>query len=114
GATHRYGEREAQLSTLDSHLNRARAEIERMENSVASSQEELARALTLHRDHVGDVKAAESRLHTIEELEASLEGHVPGTSSVVESWQRGELLGIEGIVSNLIATDERYARAMDV
>ncbi|HKU81911.1 MAG TPA: AAA family ATPase, partial [Candidatus Tumulicola sp.] len=32
----------------------------------------------------------------------------------VEAWQRGELSGIEGVVSNLIAIDERYARAMDV
>ncbi|MDP9024477.1 MAG: hypothetical protein M3N13_03750, partial [Candidatus Eremiobacteraeota bacterium] len=56
----------------------------------------------------------ESRLQTIEELEATLEGHVPGTRSVVEAWQRGELRGIEGIVSNLITADERYARALDV
>lgn len=114
GATHRYSEREGQLGTLDGQLARSREEIERLEAAVATSQEELARALTAHRDHVGDVKAAESRLHTIEELEASLEGHVPGTRAVVESWQRGELRGIEGIVSNLITTDERYARAMDV
>ena len=58
--------------------------------------------------------AAQSRLHTIEELENSLEGHVPGTRAVVEAWQRGELRGIEDIVSNLVTTQERYAHAMDV
>ena len=46
--------------------------------------------------------------------ENSLEGHVPGTRAVVEARQRGELHGIEDIVSNLITTQERYARAMDV
>ena len=114
GATHRYGEREAQLNALDSELAKTRESVDRYEAAVTAAQEELAHALTKHREHTGDVKAAESRLHTIEELEASLEGHVPGTRAVVESWQRGELRGIEGIVSNLITTDERYARAMDV
>ncbi|MGC2407273.1 MAG: hypothetical protein WA431_12765, partial [Candidatus Cybelea sp.] len=65
-------------------------------------------------DHSVELRAAESRLHTIEELENSLEGHVPGTRAIVEAWQRGDLRGIEGIVSNLITTDERYARALDV
>ncbi|MBV8488964.1 MAG: AAA family ATPase, partial [Candidatus Eremiobacteraeota bacterium] len=55
-----------------------------------------------------------SRLHTIEEQENSLEGHVPGTRAVIEAWQRGELRGIEGIASSLITTEGRYARAMDV
>ncbi len=70
--------------------------------------------LAAHREESGEVKGAESRLHTIEELENSLEGHVPGTRAVIEAMQRGEVGGIEGIVSNLITTDERYARAMDV
>ena len=82
--------------------------------AAAAAQEAVAAALGAHRDQTGDVAAAQSRLHTIEELENSLEGHVPGTRAVVEAWQRGELRGIEGIVSNLITTEERYARAMDV
>ena len=77
-------------------------------------QQEVTRALAAHRDQSVEVKAAESRLHVIEELENSLEGHVPGTRAIVDAWQRDELRGIEGIVSNLITTDERYARAMDV
>ncbi|MGA7355257.1 MAG: hypothetical protein WBW76_07490, partial [Candidatus Cybelea sp.] len=72
------------------------------------------RATSAARDHSVELRAAESRLHTIEELENSLEGHVPGTRAIVEAWQRGDLRGIEGIVSNLITTDERYARALDV
>jgi chromosome segregation protein len=113
-ATQRYTERERTLGELEEQLAGAKRALEAAEGAVAQAQEGVARALAAHRDHAGDVKAAESRLHTIEELENSLEGHVPGTRAVVESWQRGELRGIEGIVSNLITTDERYARAMDV
>ncbi len=114
GATHNYAVREAQLASLESLQTQARTRAEDAERAVAQAQEDLANAVRQHREHTGEVKAAESRLHTIEELEASLEGHVPGTRAVVEAWQRGDLRGIEGIVSNLITTDERYARAMDI
>ncbi len=114
GAAHRYAERVRQLGVLEERLLDARGRFEDSEREAARAQEGLTGAVTSHRDHAAEVKAAESRLHTIEELENSLEGHVPGTRAIVEAWQRGELHGIEGIVSNLIETDERYARAMDV
>ena len=113
-ATRNYASRETQLGALETQLVQARERTDAAEREAAQAQDDLTRAVAQHREHTGEVKAAESRLHTIEELEASLEGHVPGTRAVVEAWQRGELLGIEGIVSNLIETDERYARAMDV
>jgi chromosome segregation protein len=114
GAAHRYGERERQVGQLDEHLIDARGRLENAERDAAQAQDDLAKTVAAHRDHAAEVKAAESRLHTIEELENSLEGHVPGTRAIVEAWHHGELSGIEGIVSNLIDTDERYARAMDV
>ena len=67
-----------------------------------------------YRGVASDLAASESRLHTIEELEATLEGHVPGTRAVVEAAARGEINGLLGVVSNLIEVDERYARALDV
>jgi chromosome segregation protein len=67
-----------------------------------------------YRGVASDLAASESRLHTIEELEATLEGHVPGTRAVVEAAARGDLTGLHGVVSNLIDVDERYARALDV
>ena len=67
-----------------------------------------------YRNVASELAAAESRLHTIEELEATLEGHVPGTRAVIEAAQRGELQGLAGVVSSLIDVDERYARALDV
>ncbi|MGA8576582.1 MAG: hypothetical protein WB609_12980, partial [Candidatus Cybelea sp.] len=114
GAVHRESERRRQLEAADEALLDARGRAEDGEREAALAQEAVSRALAAHRDHSVEVKAAESRLHTIEELENSLEGHVPGTRAIVDAWQRGELRGVEGIVSNLITTDERYARAMDV
>lgn len=114
GATHRESERRRQLAIAEEELLDARGRAEDSDRAASLAQEDVTKALAAHRDHSVEVKAAESRLHTIEELENSLEGHVPGTRAIVEAWQRGELRGIEGIVSNLITTDERYARAMDV
>jgi len=113
-AAHKFGERERELVAHETAVQNARARVESAEREAVVAQETLAAANDAFRRHSGDVAAAESRLHTIEELEATLEGHVPGTRAVVEAWQRKELHGIEGIVSNLIETDEKYARAMDV
>lgn len=114
GAAHRHRERAKEIAALEESLLDARGRVEDSQREAAQSQEELARALSAHRDCTAEVTGAQSRLHTIEELENSLEGHVPGTRAIVDAWQRRELGGIEGIVSNLITTDERYARAMDV
>jgi chromosome segregation protein len=113
-AAQKYAEREAQLGALETKFTGGRERSDAAEAALARAQSELGDALGAHRDQTGEVKGAESRLHTIEELENSLEGHVPGTRAVVEAWQRGDLRGIEGIVSNVITTEERYARAMDV
>jgi chromosome segregation protein len=114
GVAHRHGERAREIESLEERQLEARGRTEDFEREVSLAQEDLAQALSVHRDATAAVTGAESRLHTIEELENSLEGHVPGTRAIVEAWQRGELHGIEGIISNLITTDERYARAMDV
>ncbi len=113
-AAHEYAQREQRVAQLAASALDARGRVEATERQAAEAGQAAAHAVSAHRDSLGDVKAAESRLHTIEELEASLEGHVPGTRAVVEAWQRGDLHGIEGVISNLITTDERYARAMDI
>jgi chromosome segregation protein len=74
----------------------------------------LSDAQTAYRSATRELAGAEARLHTIEELEANLEGHVPGTRAILEAVARGELHGIHGVVSNLIRVDETYARALDV
>ena len=114
GGAHQYAEREAHLTTLETQMQELRSRLDDAEREVGIAAEEMQTAQAVHRDYQSDVASNESRLQTIEELEATLEGHVPGTRAVVEAWQRGELRGIEGIVSNLITADERYARALDV
>ena len=113
GAAHRHAERRhAARVARRRAARRARARRGcRARGGACAGRSDAARS-SVARDHSVELRAAESRLHTIEELENSLEGHVPGTRAIVEAWQRGELRGIEGIVSNLITTDERYARAL--
>jgi len=111
---HTYSERGTRLTSLETWLVERRGRLEDAELEVAAATAELAGAQTEYREYQSEVAALESRLHTIEELEAALDGHVPGTRATVEAWQRGELRGIEGIVSNLVTADERYARALDV
>ncbi len=113
-ATHKFGERERQLAQLETQLLDARGRFEDAERGVTQAQNDLSHAITAHREYASEVAAAQSRLHTIEELENSMEGHVPGTRAVMEAFGRGEVRGIEGVVSNLITTEEQYARAMDI
>ncbi len=114
GTSHRHGERRRRFDQLEEALLDASGRTENAERDARIAQEDVTKALSTVHELGAEVRAAESRLHTIEELENSLEGHVPGTRAVVDAWQRGELRGIEGIVSNLIATSQRYARAMDI
>ncbi len=113
-AAHGLRERGERTAELEDVRRDNAAGLETAEREASEAQDVLAGALSSHRDAMSAVTGAESRLHTIEELENNLEGHVPGTRAVVEAWQRGELSGIEGIVSNVVTIDERYARAMDV
>ncbi len=79
----------------------------------AEAAEALAAAQAALRAAAAELAGAEARSHTLEELEANLEGHIPGTRAVLEAQGRGGLDGIYGVVSNLIRVDERYARALD-
>jgi len=110
----RFSERELLIAKYEAEAaaqhERARVARERGEAIAAR----VADGQRRHRELASELAGAESRLHTIEELEASLEGHAHGTRAVVEAANRGRLRGLHGVVSNLISTDERYARALDV
>jgi chromosome segregation protein len=110
----RFGEREILIARYEAEATaqRERARVAREHGDALA--ERVADLQRRHREVASEIAAAESRLHTIEELEAALEGHAHGTKSVVEGSQRGLLRGLHGVVSNLISTDERYARALDV
>jgi chromosome segregation protein len=110
----RFSERELLIARYEAEATaqRERARVARERGEAAAQR--VADLQRRHREVAAEMAAAESRLHTIEELEAALEGHAHGTKSVVEAAQRGLLRGLHGVVSNLISTDERYARALDV
>ncbi len=113
-AAQRYRQSTARAGELEGRVSDFRDALDAAEREAREAHADLLRAQTLHREHVAEVTAAESRLHTVEELENALEGHVPGTRAVIEASQRGELRGIDGVVANLITIEERYACAMDV
>lgn len=112
--TDNYAERQRELERLENELLEARGGVEHAEASFAAVSRALGEKEREYRDYCSEVASAQARLHTIEELEASLEGHLPGTRAVMEAFGRGELAGVRGIVSNIIEVDERYARALDV
>jgi chromosome segregation protein len=122
-------ERASELAAAEAHdLETARAEHRALEVQVAAAREASAQAdarvaaaakaladgQAAYRAATSELASTEARLHTIEELEANLEGHVPGTRAILEAEARGEFGGIHGVVSNLIRVDEQYARALDV
>ncbi|HTW84750.1 MAG TPA: chromosome segregation protein SMC [Candidatus Sulfotelmatobacter sp.] len=110
----RFGERELLIAKYEAEVaaQHERARVARERGDAAAQR--VADAERRRRELASELAGAESRLHTIEELEAALEGHAHGTRAVVEAAQRGQLRGLHGVVSNLISTDERYARALDV
>ncbi|HMD02699.1 MAG TPA: AAA family ATPase, partial [Candidatus Baltobacteraceae bacterium] len=114
-AGHKGEQRRAQTerSALDERLRAALEASRRADARVATVAQALADAQTAYRAATHELAAAEARLHTIEELEANLEGHVPGTRAILEANARGEFPGVLGVVSNLIRVEERYARALD-
>ncbi len=112
--THEAEQARAELGALEARVASARKAVAAAAERVTLAAETLAAAESAYRSATSELAGAEARLHTIEELEANLEGHVPGTRAVLEANARGEFAGIHGVVSNLIRVDEQYARALDV
>jgi chromosome segregation protein len=103
-----------ELRALETGFAAARDAAAQADARVAAAAQALADAQAAYRAATSELASTEARLHTIEELEANLEGHVPGTRAILEANARGEFGGIHGVVSNLIRVDEQYARALDV
>jgi len=102
------------LASLETRSVAARAVSAHADERVRLAQAALAGGQAAYRAATSELASTEARLHTIEELEATLEGHVPGTRAVLEATKRGDFGGIVGVVSNLIRVDEAYARALDI
>jgi chromosome segregation protein len=109
-----FSERELLVARYEAEVAAQRAVTDAAQERGDTAAARVAELQTRYRSIANELASSESRLHTIEELEATLEGHVPGTRAVVEASSRGELRGLHGVVSNLIEVDEQYARALDV
>lgn len=104
----------AAIAALEARVAAAGERVHAAEAIVSHAGQRLADAQSLYRAATSELAGAEARLHTIEELEANLEGHVPGTRAALDADAGGELGGIVGVVSNLIRVEEKYARALDI
>jgi chromosome segregation protein len=113
-SAHELERAEAEFAECERRLQRAAADAGEADARLGLALQALAEAQGAYRDATSELAGAEARLHTIEELEANLEGHAAGTRAVLEARGRNELRGIEGVVSDLIRVEERYARALDV
>jgi chromosome segregation protein len=109
-----FSERELLVARYEAEVAAQRAVSTAAHERGDAASARVAELQTRYRTIANELASSESRLHTIEELEANLEGHVPGTRAIVEAAARGELSGLHGVVSNLIEVDEQYARALDV
>jgi chromosome segregation protein len=113
-ARSRYAADEVGLAALERDLESRTAAIAALDAQAQSEAQRLEALQTQFRDLHAEVASDEARLHTLEELEHSLEGHVPGTRAVIEAASRRELSGVRGVVSQLLRVDEPYAQALDV
>lgn len=113
-ARSRYAADEAELATLERDLEARNAAIAALDTQAQNEAQRLEALQAQFRELHAEVASDEARLHTLEELEHSLEGHVPGTRAVIEAASRGELGGVRGVVSQLLRVDEPYAQALDV
>jgi len=104
----------ARIAELEARAERARVSQHVAEERIVQARERYAQVQSTLKALASEEAAATSRLHTIEELEASYEGHVPGTRAIVQAAERGDAPGLIGVVSNVIEVDQQYARALDV
>ncbi len=102
-----------ELALVQARSHAAHEAARSVDARVTEAAEALTAAQGALRTAASELAGAEARLHTLEELEANLEGHIPGTRAVLEANAHGDLGGIHGVISNLIRVDERYARALD-
>ena len=109
-----FSERELLIAKYEAEVAAQRAVAANAQAQGDAAGTRVAQLQARYRTIANELASSESRLHTIEELEATLEGHVPGTRAVIEAAAKGELSGLHGVVSNLIEVDEQYARALDV
>ncbi len=105
---------QSERAALEERAAIAQAASKEADERVAAAGAALGAAQSAYRAATSEVASAEARLHTIEELEANLEGHVPGTRAALEAAARGDFGGLLGVVSNLVRVDEPYARALDI
>jgi chromosome segregation protein len=104
----------AAVASLEGEVAARSMRAERADARVVTATENRAATQDAYLATTSALAGAEARLHTVEELEANLEGHIPGTRAILEAHARGDVGGVVGVVSNLVHVEEQYARALDI
>ena len=111
---------EQELEEKTSVLNAAREDVQkyterRRERAQAAQQAEhaLREAETKLSGVTVDLRAAQSRLQMLEDLERGYEGYSKAVKTVMRESERGSLRGVHGPVANLVKADDRYALAVE-
>lgn len=111
---------EQELAQKTDALNAAREDVqkytdrrrERAQNAHQAEQT-LREAEAKQSGVTVDLRAAESRLQMLEDLERGYEGYSRAVKTVMRESERGALRGVHGPVANLVKADDRYALAVE-
>ena len=115
GAAHRYGERRRKLESLDEELLEARGRAEDAERDASLGTRSRHACRRNAPRSLGRGRRPRNRACTPSKSSRTRsKGTFPERAPSSKRGRKASSRGIEGIVSNLIATDERYARALDV
>ena len=113
-------ELEQDLEEKTSALDSARADVQkyterRRERAQSAQQAEhaLRDAESKLSGVTVDLRAAQSRLQMLEDLERGYEGYSKAVKTVMRESERGALRGVHGPVANLVKADDRYALAVE-
>ena len=111
---------EQELEARTKTLIDARADVEkyserRRERAQAAQQAEhaLREAETKLSSVTVDLRAAQSRLQMLEDLERGYEGYSKAVKTVMRESERGALRGVHGPVANLVKAEDRFALAVE-
>nr|WP_106784145.1 chromosome segregation protein SMC [Lysinibacillus timonensis] len=106
-------ELESKHQVVLQQLKDTNEQIESLQNQLrttSSSFEEKQKMLYQAYQHQQQLK---SRKETLEELESDFSGFFQGVKDILLARDRGELIGIEGAVAELLQVDGKYSKAIE-
>lgn len=109
-----FGKHEARVAELSGKMQAMRAEVASIQESI-KADDQVKRELSQRMESLTrEMHQATSRLQALKELEESYEGYFRGVKEVMQAGERGQVNGIVGVVSSLIAVPKNLEIAVEV